>query len=55
MNHTCRCQPENDFYVVADGAALPAGAVILCKKKPLNITKELYVNEFLGGEMDVVY
>ena len=29
--------------------------MILCKKKPFIITKELYVDEFLGGEMDVVY
>ena len=55
MNHTCIRQLETDFYINADGATLPAGAVTLCKKKPFTITKEIYMDEFLGGEMDVVY
>ena len=55
MNHTCIHQLETDLYVNADGATMPTDAVILCKKKPFIITKELYVDEFLGGGMDVVY
>ena len=50
MNHTCIHQAEKDFYVNTDGATLPAGAVILCKKKPFIITKELYMDEFLGRD-----
>ena len=55
MNHICICQPETDFYIDTDGAALPADATLLHKKKPFIITKELHMDEFLGGEMDVVY
>ena len=55
MSHTCICHVETNFYVNEDGAALPGSMVILCKKKPFLITKELYVDEFLGGEMDMVY
>ena len=55
MNCTCIPQPETNFYVNTDGAALPAGAVIFCKKKPFIVTEELCINEFLGGEIDVVY
>ena len=55
MNHTCILQPETDFYVDTDGASLPAGAVIICKKKPFIVTEELYIDEFLGREIDVVY
>ena len=55
MNCTCICQPETDIYVYTDGAALPAGTVIICKKKPFIITEELYIDEVLGVEIDVVY
>ena len=55
MNHTCIHQLETDFSVDTDGAALPAGAVIICNKKPFIVTEELYINEFLGGEINVVY
>ena len=55
MNQSCICQSETDFYVDTDGAALPAGAVIICKKKPFIVTEELYIDEFLGGEINVVY
>ena len=44
-----------DFYIDTDGAALPTGTVIIYKKKPFIITVELYVDEFLGGEIDLVY
>ena len=39
---------------MADGAAVPAGAVIICKKKPFIVTEELFIDEFLGAEIDVV-
>ena len=55
MNCICICHPETDFYIDTDGAALPAGAVIIFKKEPFIVTEELYINEFLGGEIDVVY
>ena len=55
MNCTCVCQPETDFCIDTDGAALPAGTVIICKKKPVTVTEELYIVEFLGGEISVVY
>ena len=55
MNHTGIHQPETDFYINTDGAALPAGAVIICKKKPFIMNEELYIDEFLDGEIDVVY
>ena len=32
MNCTCIHKPESDFYIDADGAALPAGAVIICRE-----------------------
>ena len=55
MNCTCMHQPETYFYIDTDGAAMPVGAVILCKKKPCTVTEELYINEFLGEEINVVY
>ena len=55
MNHTCICQPETDFYIDTDSAALPAGAVIICKREPFIVTEELYIDEFLGREINVVY
>ena len=54
MNYTCIHQPETDFYVDTDGAGLPAGAVITCKKKLFIVTEELYIDEFLGGESNVL-
>ena len=55
MSGTCICQSETDFYVDEDGSTLPADMEILCRKKPFIITKEIYMDEFLGGEMDMVY
>ena len=55
MNHTCIHQPETDFYIDTDGAALPADAVTICRKKPFIVTEELYIEEFLGGEIDLAY
>ena len=55
MNSTCIHLPETDFYIDTDGTALPPGAVIICRKKPFIITEELYIDEFLGREVDVVY
>ena len=55
MNHTFICQPETDFYIDTNVAALPAGAVIICKTKSFIVTEELFKDEFLGGEIDVVY
>ena len=55
MNYTCIHQPETDFYIERDCAALPAGTVIICKKKPFIVTVKLSVDEFLGGEIDVMY
>ena len=55
MNCTCINPPETDFYIDTDGAVLPAGAVIICKKKTFVVTEKLYIDEFLGGEIHVVY
>ena len=55
MNHTCIHQPETYFYIVTDGAALPAGAVIILKEKPFVLTEELYIDEFLGGDISIVF
>ena len=46
---------QTDFHIDTDGAALPAGAVMICKKKSFVVTEELYIDEFLSGEIDVVY
>ena len=55
MNCTCTSQSETDFCIDTDGAALLAGVVILCKKKPFIVIEEVYVDEFLGGGINVVY
>ena len=55
MNHTRIHQTETDFYADTDSAALPGGAMILCKKKPFIVNEELYIDEFLGWEINVVY
>ena len=55
MSCTCICQPETDLYIDTDGAALPAGTVIICKKKPFIVTEELYIDQFLGGGINVMY
>ena len=55
MNCTGIPQEEIDFYVDTGGAALPAAAVIICKKKPFIVTEELYTDEFLCGEIDVMH
>ena len=53
--YTSKELTETNFYNDIDGAALPVGVVIICKKKPFIVTEELYVDEFLGGEIDIVY
>ena len=55
MNCTSIHRPKAGFYVDTDGVALPAGAVIICIKKPFVVTEQLYVDEFHGGEINVVY